>query len=183
MTESTTDPVPPVPPHGPVTPGGLRDRFLARLVDAVLLLVVTVVVVSVVVVGAILGHAPSFYGLADTWVDAAVSAVLSAAITLGYFAVLESREGRTVGKRIMRLRTLGPAGDLPTLAQAVRRNAWTVVTALALVPVASGVLSGVLSGAAAVVAGGIALGINADTVARQGPHDRFAGGTRVVEER
>lgn len=179
MTEPTTDPVPPVPPHGPVTPGGLRDRFLARLVDAVLLLVVTLVVVSVVVVGAILGHGPSFYGLADTWVDAAVSAVLSAAITLGYFAVLESREGRTVGKRIMRLRTLGPDGDLPTLAQAVRRNAWTVVTVLALVPVAGAALSGV----AAVLALGIALGINADTVARQGPHDRFAGGTRVVEDR
>lgn len=160
-----------------MTPAPLRDRFLARLVDGVLLGVTTTVVVNVVVVGAVLGHAMSFYGTGSRWVDVAVSAVLTAAIDLGYFAFMESTEGRTVGKRVMGLRTLGPDGGRPTLEEAVRRNIWTPFGILGVVPVVGSTLGG-LATLAAVIA--IAVGINADAVTRQGWHDRFAGGTRVV---
>ena len=175
MTDET--PGPEVP--GTVAPGGLFDRLVARVIDFVLLAVVAAIVVDLLVVRAILGHDAGLYGAGAGWGDAAVSAVLTAAIQLGYFALMESQEGRTVGKSVMRLRTTGPDGERPTLEEAVRRNIWTAFGILGVVPVVGGLLGG-LATLVAVIA--IAVGINTDAVARQGWHDRFAGGTRVVKQ-
>jgi uncharacterized RDD family membrane protein YckC len=164
---------------GTTVPAGLFDRVVARVIDFVLLAVVVAVVVDLLVVRAVLGHDAGLYAAGASWVDAAVSAVLTAAIQLGYFALMESQEGRTVGKSVLRLRTLGPGGERPTLEEAVRRNVWTAFGILGVLPVVGGLLGG-LATLAAVIA--IAVGINADPVARQGWHDRFAGGTRVVKQ-
>ena len=175
MTDQTPGPRAP----GTAAPAGLLDRLVARVIDFVLLAVVVAVVVDLLVVRAVLGHEAGLYGVGAHWVDAAVSAVLTAAIQLGYFALMESQEGSTVGKSVMRLRTLGPDGGRPTLEEAVRRNLWTAFGVLGVVPVVGSALGG-LAGLVAVIT--IAVGINADTTNRRGWHDRLAGGTRVVRQ-
>jgi len=164
---------------GTVAPGGLFDRLVARVIDFVLLAVVSAIVVDLLVVRAVLGDEAGLYGLGAGWLDAAVSALLTAAIQLGYFALMESQEGSTVGKSVMRLRTVGPHGGRPTIEEAVRRNIWTAFGVLGVVPVVGSALGG-LATLAAVIA--IAVGINADPASRRGWHDRFAGGTRVVRQ-
>ena len=164
---------------GTLTPAGLRDRFVARVIDFLLLAVVDAIVVDLVVVRAILGDRAGLYGIGAGWFDAAVSALLAALVHLGYFALMESQEGTTVGKSVMRLRTLGVEDDRPTPEEAVRRNLWTAFGVLGVVPVVGSALGG-LATLVAIIA--IAVGINADTETRRGWHDRFAGGTRVVKQ-
>ncbi|MFC4784969.1 RDD family protein [Nocardioides sp. MAHUQ-72] len=182
MTGQTPPPGPGHPTTGPVAgtrPGELLDRFLARLVDGILLAVVNGIVVSAIVVGAILGDSGGFYYGADDYAAAAVSAILSAALYLAYFGVLESSRGQTVGKMVMKLHVLGPQGGNPTLEQALRRNIWVAFGVLGVIPFIGGLVGGLASLVAVIL---IAVGINGDTVDRQGWHDRFAGGTRVVKE-
>ncbi len=109
----------------------------------------------------------------------AASAVLGAVIYLGYFSLMESSRGQTVGKTVMKLHTLGPAGGKPTLQQSVRRNIWVAAGILGVVPVVGSTIGGLLELVAVIM---IAVGINNDTIHRQAWHDRFAGGTRVVKE-
>jgi uncharacterized RDD family membrane protein YckC len=181
MSDQTPPPRTGYPASGPATgtrPGELLDRFLARLIDGVLLAVVDGIVISGIVVGAIMGDGGGFhYG--DNYAAAAVSAVLSAALYLGYFGFMESSRGQSVGKMVMKLHVLGPEGGNPTMEQALRRNIWVAFGVLGLIPLIGG-LVGALASLVAVIM--IAVGINSDTVARQGWHDRFAGGTRVLKE-
>lgn len=182
---SDMPPAPPPPPGSysagqPATrPGELLDRFLARLIDAVILLIVNTIVVGVIVVGVILGGAATGVTTGTTYVATAVGAILTTIIYLGYFAFFESSQGRTVGKIAMKLRVVGPTGANPTLEQAIRRNIWMGFSLLAIIPVV-GALIGDLAALAAVIM--IAVGINGDTVARQAWHDHFAGETRVLKQ-
>jgi uncharacterized RDD family membrane protein YckC len=96
--------------------------------------------------------------------------IITAAVSVGYFAFMESNMGQTVGKMAMSLRTEGPGGAKPTMAEAVKRNAWY---ALSIVPFLGGLLQ-----LAAVIY--IAVTIN-NSPSRIGAHDTFAGGTRVVK--
>lgn len=170
---------PPPMPAGPAGagPGGLLDRFLARLIDSILVGVVNFVVSSVIVVGAIMGSSASGFGGGATYAASAVAALIGTAISLGYFAFLESSRGQTVGKMVMKLRTVGPAGGNPTMEQALRRNSYLLLGLLGLIPVVGWIAS--LASVAAIVM--IAIGINNDTVNRQGWHDHFAGETRVLK--
>ncbi|MGZ4445220.1 MAG: RDD family protein [Nocardioides sp.] len=177
-------PPPPAPgfgaPAAPPTgrqPGGLLDRFLARLIDGILLGIVNAVIVSAIIVGAVMGDSGGLY-TASTYAATAVSAVVSTVIYVGYFAFMESSRGQTVGKMVMKLHTLGPDGGHPTLEQAVRRNIWMGAGILGLVPVL-GWFSGLVELVAVIL---IAVGINNDPVNRQAWHDHFAGETRVVKE-
>jgi hypothetical protein len=79
---------------------------------------------------------------------------------------------------VMSLHTEGPDGGHPTMEQAIRRNLWGGLGALAIVPVVGGLVGGLLELAIVIL---IAVGINGDPVARQGWHDKFAGGTRVIK--
>ena len=158
---------PPADPTRLAEAAGLVPRAAARLIDGVL-----VAVVGGVVVHLALGSMSS--GL----VQGALAAVLTAALQLGYFAVLESRNGRTVGKSVMGLRVVGPDGAAPTLEQAVRRNVWLAAGALGLVPLIGALVGGLVQLGAAVA---IAVGIANDTGLRRGWHDRFAG-TCVVSD-
>jgi uncharacterized RDD family membrane protein YckC len=176
MTQQPPGYTPP-PPTGLPRPGELLDRFLARLVDFILLGVVNSIVVGGLIVGTLMGASVGFggFGRGVSFAAASVYAVATTAITLGYFAYLESSRGQTVGKMLLKLKTTGPDGQNPTMEQAIRRNAFTALGILGVVPVL-GLLAGPIELVAIIL---IAVGINNDTVNRQAWHDHFAGETRV----
>jgi len=182
MTDQTPPPCPAQPVGGATAiarPGGLLDRFLARLIDGILLAVVNGIIVTALVVGAIMGDSGGMYGTGSSYAAAAVSSVLTAAIYLTYFGIMDSTRGQTVGKMVMKLRVLGPHGGNPTLEESLRRNCWLAFGLLGVVPVVGGLI-GALATLVAVIT--IAAGINRDTVGRQAWPDHFAGGTHVVKE-
>jgi uncharacterized RDD family membrane protein YckC len=167
------------PYAGGPQPGGLLDRFLARLIDGILLAIVNFVLASLLVVGALMGEdaGAGMYTMGGSYAAAAVSAVIGVAIQMGYFVYMESSRGQTLGKMVMKLRTVGPGGGNPTVEEAARRNIFYAIGLLGLIPVL-GWFSGIVSLVAVIM---IAVTINGDPVSRQGWHDRFAGGTRVVK--
>lgn len=185
--EATSPPPPPPPPPpaapsapiygegapaaGATRPAELVDRFVARLIDGVLLMVVIGVIVVPLTIGML------FTG--SDFLGGVISAVVVAVIYLGYYGYMESSRGQTVGKMVMKLRVLGPNGGNPTMEEAVKRNIWNGFGVLGIIPVIGSVVGGVAQLAAAIM---IAVGINNDTVNRQAWHDQFAGGTRVVKE-
>ena len=164
------------PPQGLPRPGELIDRFLARLIDGVILAIVYVILG--IIFGAFLlnGFNP---GRGSVFVYTLVLSLISIGLSLGYYAVLESSRGATLGKQLMKLEVFGPDGHShPTLEQAVRRNIWLAAGLLRVVPFVGGLLSFAASVAAVVT---IAIGINNDTQRRQAWHDHFAGGTQVMK--
>lgn len=172
---------PPVQSTGGVgQPADLWPRFAARLVDFVLLFLVNTILVSTVVFAFLgSGTASLTGGGVDTgsaYVASAVSTVITAAITLGYFTLMESSRGQTLGKMLLKLQTQGPGGGNPTVEQALRRNAFTAIGVLGIIPF-FGFIAGLLSLAAVVM---VAVTISNDSVNRHGWHDNFAGGTTVV---
>ena len=165
----------PAPASGVGGPADLGPRFLARLIDHILLGIVTAVIVIPPVVAAAVSSAGNGFGNGfgfSTSVSAGslISAIVTSAITIGYFSLMESNMGQTVGKMLMGLRTEGPDGNKPTLEQALKRNAWY---ALSIVPF----LGGLAQLAMTIY---IAVTIN-NSATRTGWHDAFAGGTRVVK--
>jgi uncharacterized RDD family membrane protein YckC len=176
---SMPQPAPSWPAPGVGQPADLMSRFLARLIDYVLLFVVNMVFVTVVVVGAIMGAATGVSGFgARSFGVSAVSAVLGAAIYLAYFAVMESSRGQTVGKMVMKLQTQGPGGQRLTMEQALKRNAWTALGIVGIVPFIGWFVAPLLQLAAPIL---IAVTISNNATTRQGWHDTFAGGTRVIK--
>ena len=159
-------------------PAELLDRFLARLIDHVLLLVVNFVLVSIFVVGSLMNGSGGMFGGGSNFLTNVVGSVLGAAIYLGYFAYMESSRGQTIGKMVVKLETRGANGGRPTMEEAVKRNIWVALTLLGIIPFVGGVLAG-LAQLAAMIA--IAVGISSDTAGRRGWHDKFAGGTQVVK--
>ena len=162
-------------------PADLMPRFVARLIDFVLLAVVNGMLVSFVVVGLVLGSdAGSLTGWGVTggteYAASAISTVITAVITLAYFTLMESSRGQTIGKMLLKLETRGPGGGRPTSEQALKRNAFTVINVLTIIPF-FGFFAGIASLAAVIT---IAVTINSDTVTHHGWHDNFAGGTTVV---
>lgn len=154
-------------------PAELGTRVLARLVDNILLAVVNGIV------GWLLGADAFTNVLMTGQVDygtLALVTVVNTVITLGYFVLLESARGQTLGKMLFNVRTVGAAGGNPTTTEALKRNLWTAVGILGIVP-ALGWLGSLLSLAAVIT---IIVTISTNTATRQGWHDRFAGGTRVV---
>lgn len=132
-------------------PGALWTRLAARVVDAVLL----------TAIGVSLGLLMDF---SVAWL------VVQAGLIYAYFVLFDTTVGTTPGKRLFRLRVLGPDGGRPTLGQAAAREAFTLVGA---VPYAGPVFA-----LGAWIA--IAVTIRASEVG-EGLHDRLAGGTRVTQ--
>ncbi len=174
------------PPPAPQAPGvasrdgqpaDLGPRFLARLIDGILLAIVYSVIVVPVFIGSVLGMGGGFgFGVGATFGATAVGAILNAAITLGYFTFMESSRGQTVGKMLLKLEVRGPAGGTPTTEEALRRNAWTALGIIAVIPFIGWLLAGPAQLAAAIY---IAVTIN-NAATKQGWHDTFAGGTQVL---
>lgn len=173
---STPPPYPAATPGAPV-PGGLLDRFLARLIDSILVGIVNFIVASVIIAGAIMGSSATGFGTGSSYAAGAVVAIIGTAISLGYFALMEHTRGQTVGKMILKLQTIGPGGGNPTLEEAVKRNSYILLGLLGLIPLIGWIAS--LASLAAIIM--IAVTINSDTVNRQGWHDNFAGGTQVLK--
>jgi uncharacterized RDD family membrane protein YckC len=166
------------PPSGVGQPAELMSRFLARLIDMVIVGVVNAII-TVILVAGVLSLDGSGFGITTgaSFAASAVTAVISAALYLGYFTFLESRDGQTIGKKALKLQTQAPDGSTPTTEQSVRRNAWVALGILGVVPVIGSLLGSLLQ-LAAIIA--IAVTINSSPT-RQGWHDKFAGGTRVIK--
>lgn len=165
-------------PTGSARPADLGVRFLARVIDLLVLLVVNIVVGLILVAGAFGLNGGSFddFGYGGSYAYNAVDGLVGAAISLAYFALMEARTGQTVGKMLLGLRTNGPDGRPPTLEMAVRRNFWVALGALAVVPVIGSAVGSIAQLVIAIV---IMVTIS-QSPTREGWHDRFAGGTRVV---
>ena len=149
-------------------PADLGPRVLARLVDGVLLwAIIFVIVVPLMIAMSILGSVGGAFGGSFS-IGSLVFGILMAAIIIGYFAVMESQRGQTVGKMVLGLKTVGPDGENPTLEEAAKRSGWY---ALGIVPI----IGGLLELGAAIY---IMVTIN-QSPTKQGWHDKFAGGTSV----
>ncbi len=170
------------PGYGPPTggigqPANLLPRFLARLIDFILIGIVSGIIGSLI--GAVLGLGISSYGygVGRSLAAASVSSLITAVVYLGYFTLMESRNGQTLGKMLVKLQTRGPDGGTPTTEQAFRRNAWTGLSVLGVLPVVGAIIGSILQLIAEIM---IAVTISQSPV-RQGWHDRFAGGTQVFK--
>jgi uncharacterized RDD family membrane protein YckC len=151
-------------------------RFLARLIDGILLGIVNAIIVSAIIVGALMGDSATGFGPSGNIAAGLVASVLTTAIQLGYFAYLESSRGQTVGKMLLKLQTRGPGGGNPTMEQALRRNAFYAISLLSWIPIV-GIFAGLAQLAIVIY---IAVTIN-NSPTKQGWHDGFAGGTQVVK--
>ena len=127
-------------------PADLLPRFLAKLVDGVVMFFINIVVGLFVA-----------FGLNSGFVRSAIATLISTAITLAYYAFLESSRGQTVGKL---------------------RNIYVALGFLGILPVVG--FFGSLAELAAVIF--IAVTINSDTPLFRGWHDKFAD-TQVIKTR
>jgi uncharacterized RDD family membrane protein YckC len=151
----------PVTPGGPAPvagsqPGDLLPRFLARLIDGLILVVVNIVVALIT--------------------NTTIAGVIGGIIYLGYYAYMESSQGRTLGKQVLNLRVHGASGGNPTIEESLRRNAWAALGIISGLP-AIGWLFGLVE-LVAIIA--IAVTISQDQL-RRGWHDKF-GNTTVTKE-
>lgn len=158
------------PSSGIGAPADLGPRILARLIDYVILwAVIFVILVPLFIVFSILGSVGGVFGGGFS-LGSLFFGVIIAALVVGYFAVMESQRGQTVGKMVMGLETQGPNGGKPTTEEAVKRNAWN---ALNIIPI----LGGLLQLGASIY---IMVTIN-QSPTKTGWHDEFAGGTKVIK--
>jgi uncharacterized RDD family membrane protein YckC len=163
-------PPPPPPPAGAAAPmpgpgagvgqpGNLLDRFLAKLIDYIIVGIVVGIIQFI------------FQAAVGYWAGLFIGGVVGAVLFTGYFAYMESNRGQTIGKQVMKLKVVGPDGHSnPTMNDALKRN---IYNAFGIVPCLGGIaqlISVIL----------IAVNINSDP---QGQHwfDKFAGGTRVLK--
>lgn len=183
MSEQPPQPPPPAPgpsggPPAPGVPrpGELLDRFLARVIDSIIVGIV-MVICQVIFMGIFISGISTSAG--EWFLAWLFISVIWAVVAIGYFAFMESSNGATVGKQLLKLKVVGPDGTgNPTMEQAVRRNAFYACYLVFIIPFIGPVIGGLALLAAYIM---IAVTINNDAVARQGWHDTFAGGTRVFK--
>ncbi len=145
---------PPTPRFG-VQPATLGVRFLARVIDG-LLVGITAYLLALIF---------------DVASNILVTGLFSGLLMFIYFVALEVTQGATVGKKLLGLRVNGVgAAARPDLQQSAIRNAFTL---LPIVPFIGGLLAFI----AYLV---IAVTINSSPT-KQGKHDELAGGTQVVK--
>jgi uncharacterized RDD family membrane protein YckC len=139
-------------------PGDLVTRFLARLIDGILVGIVAFFL--------------SFF-LFDAEYQILVTGIFTGVLTFGYFVLFEVNYGATPGKKLLGLAVHGPDGaSKPDFKQSAIRNSFTL---LAVIP--PYYIGNLLAFIAEVV---IAATINASP-SKQGKHDELAGGTQVVK--
>jgi uncharacterized RDD family membrane protein YckC len=159
--DPTQQPQPGMAPTGGVRYGGLGKRFLARIIDGLIVGIPTAIVLTL---------------LPGVRVGGVVYGILSAAAGLGYFVFLETSQGATLGKKLLSMTVADVGGGAPISVDAsLRRNWWLALNALSGVPVLGWLLSLVALGV--VIA--IAVTINSDP-RKQGLHDKM-GNTVVLD--
>jgi uncharacterized RDD family membrane protein YckC len=143
------------PPPGGQQPGGLALRFGARLIDGVLVAIVSWILIF------------ATNTLSNYW----VTGLFTGLLTFIYFLAFETTQGWTPGKKLLGLSVRGPGGaPKPSAQQSAIRNSWTL---LPIIPFIGGLL-----GIIAIIV--IAVTINGSPT-KQGKHDEIAGGTQVVK--
>ena len=146
---------PSTPPVGFGQPGGLGERWLARLIDGLL-------------VGAVAGLLSALFRSGSSIM---VTGFFTGFLMFAYFVAMEVTQGRTVGKMLLKLSVRGPGGaPKPDVKQSAIRNAFTLLPILPY-------LGGLLGVVAMIV---IAVTIS-NSPTKQGKHDELAGGTQVVK--
>ncbi|MEV6774609.1 RDD family protein [Nocardia sp. NPDC051030] len=138
---------------GGAQPGDLWLRFAARLIDGLIIGIPGGIIYAVL---------PGKLGI--------VWEILLPIIMFGYFILLETSQGATLGKKILGLRVLGPGGAPLDPATSAKRNLFVVV---GLIPCLGTLISIGLQIY-------IAVTIEQDPN-KQGWHDKFAGGTQVIK--
>lgn len=171
---SQLPPPPPLPPEQPMlVPGPLGRRFVARLLDLMLIGLLDVLLLRPrFTQGTVIPDVP----LSELAPMPASYTVLSAALALAFFAGFESTSGATPGKRVMRLRVYAPNGQPPTFDQAVRRSVFAVAGIVTIIPLIGPSLATPLNLMALIT---VVLTVQRSP-SRQGWHDQFAGGTQVA---
>lgn len=155
MTTGGFDPQPSTYSPSGGQPGGLLPRWVARIIDGILIAIVAVVL--------------GFF--TDTLSNVWVTGLFTGALTFVYFVAFEIAQGWTPGKKMLGLSVHGPGGTAkPTVQQSAVRNAFTL---LPIIPFIGGLL-----GVIAILV--IAVTINASPT-KQGKHDELAGGTQVLK--
>ncbi len=143
------------PPAWGAQPGGLGVRFGARIIDGLL-------------VGIVSGLLAVMTGYSS---NIMVTGLFSGVLMFGYFVAMEVTQGKSVGKMLLGLNVHGPGGaPKPDFKQSAIRNAFTL---LPVIPYIGGLLAVI----AYIV---IAVTINSSPT-KQGKHDELAGGTQVVK--
>jgi uncharacterized RDD family membrane protein YckC len=143
------------PPPGAQAPGGLALRFAARLIDGIVVAIVSWILIF------------ATGTLSNYW----VTGLFTGLLTFLYFLAFETTQGWTPGKKLLGLSVRGPGGaPKPSAAQSAIRNSWTL---LPIIPFIGGLL-----GVVAIIV--IAVTING-SLTKQGKHDELAGGTQVVK--
>ncbi|MGE2720709.1 RDD family protein [Mycolicibacterium celeriflavum] len=143
------------PAGGGAQPGGLLLRWLARLIDGILVGIVSWLLAFVT----------------DSASNIMVTGFFTGGLMFVYFLAFEAGMGSTPGKKLLGLSVRGPGGaPKPTAAQAAIRNSWTL---LPIIPFVGGLL-----GVIAIIV--IAVTISGSAT-KQGKHDELAGGTQVVK--
>jgi uncharacterized RDD family membrane protein YckC len=136
-------------------PGGLVVRFLARLIDGIIVGIVASVLLFAL-------HMQSHI---------LVTGIFTGLLMFVYFVALETTQGWTIGKKLLGLSVHGPAGaPKPDLSQSAIRNAFTL---LPIVPFVGGLLAFIAMLVIAVTITG--------SPTKQGKHDELAGGTQVLK--
>ena len=133
-----------------VLPPTLPTRAAARVIDVIVVAGLNLALGQVI-------------GFGVDWL------VLGAGLILGYFVAGDTLFGATLGKRALGLRVVSAEGQRPSAAQALRRELFVLVGAVPFIGpiVALGIWVWMI------------VAIRSSPLA-QGPHDTFAGGTRVV---
>ncbi|KUI37918.1 hypothetical protein AU197_09260 [Mycobacterium sp. IS-1590] len=142
-------------PAGGGQPGGLLLRWLARIIDGILVGIVSWLLALVT----------------DSASNIMVTGFFTGGLMFVYFLAFEAGMGSTPGKKILGLTVRGPGGAAkPSAAQAAIRNSWTL---LPIIPFVGGLL-----GVIAIIV--IAVTISGSPT-KQGKHDELAGGTQVIK--
>ena len=141
------------PPAGG-EPGGLLLRWLARVIDGILVAIVSWTLIFVT----------------DSTSSFLVTGLFTGGLSFLYFVAFEVSIGSTPGKKLLGLSVRGPGGaPKPTPGQSAIRNSWTL---LPIIPFVGGLL-----GVVAIIV--IAVTISGSPT-KQGKHDELAGGTQVL---
>ena len=107
---------------------GVGRRFVAVLLDAVIVLFPTAIVIGLLSGG---GYSDTGAGYANAGIRVEGNASwLLLALALGYYVVCEAMTGATLGKRMVGIRVVGEDGAHLTLVAAVVRNALRLVDGL-----------------------------------------------------
>jgi uncharacterized RDD family membrane protein YckC len=147
------------------------------LIDFAGLVVVNVIINSVLIAALITSGGAGGFGYGGSFSTySLVTSIITTVLYLGYFAFMESNQGKTLGKMVMKLHVEGPTGAKPTLEEAVKRNIWLAFPILGVIPFL-GIIGGI-AGLVAVIL--IAVQINSDPE-RKPWTDKFAS-TRVIKE-